>query len=56
MAYSNMKYKHYLILLFVAVITFQLNSLHNKFNYLDLGYLIVVAITFVRFLNRGVKK
>ncbi|MDD2469644.1 MAG: hypothetical protein PHI22_01760 [Bacilli bacterium] len=51
MAYPCVKYKYYLILLFIAVITYLAGSLHYNFEYLDFGYLIVTIVCLIRFLK-----
>lgn len=43
--------KQYISLIFVAVIIYLVVCLHSSFNYVDFGYLIVIIVSFIRFLR-----
>lgn len=51
MARSKTKCWIYLNMFFVILIMYLIGSLYCEFKYLDFGYLIVVMVGFVRFLN-----
>jgi hypothetical protein len=51
MAHTKKKCRLYIMLFFVVLITCLVGSLCYDFRYLDFGYLIVVVVGFIRFLN-----
>lgn len=51
MTRTKAKYKHYLMLFFVVMITYLVSSLYHDFGFLDFGYLITVIVVFIRFLK-----
>ncbi|MDD2489837.1 MAG: hypothetical protein PHY26_01080 [Bacilli bacterium] len=48
---NQKKSKQYIILVFIAVITYLVVCLFSSFRYVDLGYLVVIVVTFIRFLR-----
>jgi hypothetical protein len=51
MARPKAKCRQYIMLFFAVLITYLVGSLYYEFRFLDLGYLIVVIVGFVRFLK-----
>jgi hypothetical protein len=51
MTHTKAKCKQCIMIFFILLIAYLIGSLYNEFRYLDLGYLIVVVVGFVRFLN-----
>lgn len=47
---SKSKSKLCSIILFISLIIYCIVSLRDKFNYLDLSYLVVVVVSFIRYL------
>jgi len=48
---NQTKSKLYIILIFLAVIIYLIVRLWNSFKYIDLGYLLVLVVSLIRFLR-----
>ena len=51
MTCPNAKCRRYIIIFFIILITCLIGNLYYEFKYLDLAYLLVVVVGFIRFLN-----
>jgi hypothetical protein len=51
MSRGKKKSRQYIALMFIAVITYLVGNLLYNFKYLDLGYLIIIIVGFIRFVK-----
>jgi hypothetical protein len=50
MDHAKKKSRQYIAVIFIVLILYLIGNLYYNFQYIDLGYLIVIVIGFIRFI------